>query len=87
MNSQICEFERRMLVANIEMLKEAIKHSSHSITSLSLAIGMNESTFYRKLGRNGANFTVGQANAIKRELALSAEAAQQIFFADDTRTA
>lgn len=73
-------------MANVDMLKDAIKNSRHSISSLSLAIGMDESTFYRKLSRNGASFTVEQANAIKNELSLSAASAQAIFFTDD-RTA
>lgn len=73
-------------MANMNMLREAIKNSKHSISSLSQAIGMDESTFYRKLGRNGASFTVEQANAIKFELGLSVSAAQKIFFTDD-RTA
>lgn len=73
-------------MANVNMLKDAIKNSTHSISSLSAAIGMDESTFYRKLNRNGASFTVEQANAIKNELMLSAKTAQEIFFTD-TRTA
>lgn len=70
-------------MANINKLRDAIKNSSHSISSLSAAIGMDESTFYRKLSRKGGSFTVEQANAIKRELGLSAANAQAIFFTDD----
>jgi len=70
-------------LVNVNMLRDAIKNSGHSISSLSTAIGMDESTFYRKLGRKSSSFTVEQANAIKNELSLSAESAQRIFFADD----
>ena len=70
-------------MVNVNMLKDAIKNSTHTIDSLSEVIGIDKSTFYRKLERNGATFTVEQANVIKVELGLSALTAQQIFFAAD----
>lgn len=70
-------------MADVNMLKDAIKNSPHTIDSLSEAIGIDKSTFYRKLERGGTTFTVEQANAIKEELGLSAVDAQQIFFADN----
>lgn len=70
-------------MVRIGQLRDAIKNSSHSISSLSNAIGIDESTFYRKLSRNGSTFTLEQADLIKRELNLSAQIAQEIFFAPD----
>lgn len=70
-------------MANINMLRDAIKNSKHTIDSLSEAIGIDKSTFYRKLERRGTTFTVEQANAIKVELGLTAATAQKIFFTDD----
>ena len=46
-------------------------------------LGIDESTFYRKLNREGSTFTLAQADIIKRELKLSAKMAQDIFFAPD----
>ena len=68
-------------MVNINKLRDAIKNSTHTISSLSNAIGMDESTFYRKLNKNGSTFTIEQADAITRELKLDASIAQSIFFA------
>lgn len=73
-------------MVNVCKLRDAIKTSNHTISTLSLAIGMDESTFYRKLSKEGSTFTLAQADAIKRELKMTAKAAQDIFFSPD-RTA
>lgn len=70
-------------MVNVSKLRDAIKSSSHSIASLSAELGIDESTFYRKLNREGSTFTIAQADKIKRELKLSAKTAQEIFFAPD----
>ena len=70
-------------MVNINMLRDAIKASNHTIRTLSLAIGIDESTFYRKLSKEGSTFTLEQADCIKRELKLDSNAAQCIFFAPD----
>ena len=74
-------------MVNVSKLREAIKNSNHTIASLSSALGMDDSTFYRKLERNGSTFTLEQADIIKTELKLDAKTAQDIFFAADTRSA
>lgn len=74
-------------MVNVSKLREAIKNSNYTIASLSLALGMNDSTFYRKLERNGSTFTLEQADIIKNALGLDAETAQSIFFSSDTHTA
>ncbi len=74
-------------MVNINKLREAIKNSSHSIRTLSEMLEIDESTFYRKLNREGSTFTLAQADIIKRELKLSAKMAQDIFFAPDNPTA
>lgn len=75
-------------MVNVSKLRDAIKSSAHTIPTLSHAIGIDESTFYRKLSKEGSTFTLAQANAIKQELKLSARAAQDIFFStEDTRSA
>lgn len=67
-------------MVNISKLRDAIDESEHTISSLSKAIGIDESTFYRKLSKEGTTFTLAQADSMKRELKLSAARAQEIFF-------
>ena len=74
-------------MVNVDKLREAIKNSNHSITTLSAALGIDDSTFYRKLSKSGSTFTIEQADTIKRELNLSAKVAQDIFFGSDHRSA
>lgn len=74
-------------MVNVSMLRDAIKNSNHTIKTLAIAIGIDESTFYRKLSRDGSTFTLEQADLIKRELNLNAKKAQDIFFATDTHSA
>ena len=74
-------------MVNVSKLRDAIKGSTHTISTLSLAIGIDESTFYRKLSKEGSTFTLAQADAIKQELKLSTKAAQDIFFAPTDRPA
>lgn len=74
-------------MVDVNKLRDAIKTSGHSISSLAGEIGIDESTFYRKLNREGSTFTLAQADSIKRVLGISAAAAQEIFFAPDHRSA
>ncbi len=43
------------------------------------SLGMNPSTFYRKMKANGLAFTVGQMQKMVEVLGMSAEEAKQIF--------
>lgn len=67
-------------MVNVSKLRDAIKASNHTIRTLSIAIGIDESTFYRKLSKEGSTFTLEQADLIKRELNLDLDSAQAIFF-------
>ena len=93
-NSHFCEYhidvtrtyaslKGGLYLVDVFKLKNAIKASNHTIRTLSIAIGIDESTFYRKLSKEGSAFTLEQANSIKRELKLNAKAAQDIFFSPD----
>ena len=72
--------ERRNVMVDVNKLRNAIRNSTHTIASLSSVIGIDESTFYRKLSKDGSTFTIAQADTIKRELNLDAAEAQDIFF-------
>lgn len=61
-------------------LRSKMVEKKVSVESLSNLIGINKSTFYRKLSTDGKDFTVGEANAIADSLNLSADDFNAIFF-------
>lgn len=65
---------------NVNKLKGKIVENGLSITELAERIGIDRSTLYRKIGRNGDEFSIKEANLIARELKLSREEAVAIFF-------
>lgn len=65
---------------NVNKLKGKIVENGLSITELAKRIGVDRSTLYRKIGRNGDEFSIKEANLIARELKLSREEAIAIFF-------
>ena len=62
-------------------LKTIIKARGLSTEKLSEMIGMDDSTFYRKLNAEGKTFTIEQVDAMKSALSLDKETAEAIFFA------
>ena len=67
-------------MVNTGMLRKAIKEKGHTIESISRAIGMDDSTFYRKVNGGGGKFTLAEADAITAALGLESGEAQRIFF-------
>lgn len=67
---------------NVNELKKKIVENGMNIEMMSLAIGMNKSTFYRKMRNRGETFTVKEVNLICKQLSLSKLEAMVIFFAD-----
>lgn len=65
---------------NIELLKEKIAASGLNIKKVAEMIGIDESTFYRKLKANGETFTVKEVYAIIDILDIDKSAAGEIFF-------
>ena len=65
---------------NIEMLKKKMTDKSISIHELAEKLNVDASTIYRKLQKNGENFTIGEANLIVEVLELSEKEAMSIFF-------
>lgn len=66
---------------DIDLLKTRISQSDKSITELATAIGVNRSTFYRKLNSNGEFFTIEQARKLTEAIPLSKKDSVRIFFA------
>ena len=62
------------------MLKEYLKKRGISIDQIAKEIGMDRTTFYRKVKMNGAKFTIAEAREIVKALKLSEAEATDIFF-------
>ena len=67
-------------MVKIESLKGQMKEKGVSVQEAAEAVGVDQSTFYRKLERQGENFTIIQAQRLVNFLGLSAEDACEIFF-------
>ena len=78
--SHICD-RWEVIKVNVRKLLAKMVEIAVSVEMLSNLIGTSKSTFYRKLTNKGEDFTVGEANAIARALALSADEFTAIFFA------
>ena len=68
------------MINSVELKAEMIRHSI-SQEELSRKIGLDPSTFSRKLNNKSAVFTVKEAQAIAGVLDLSSEQCAAIFFA------
>lgn len=65
---------------NINKLKGKIIEKGLNIGGLAGKMGVDRSTLYRKLNKNGDTLTVKEARLIVEILELSAEEATDIFF-------
>lgn len=72
-------------MVNIAKLRGIIKKRNQSVLALSEGLGMDVSTFYRKLSKNGNTFTLEQAYTMMKMLDLNVAEVQEIFF-DKTNT-
>ena len=63
------------------MLREYLKDRHISIDQIAERIGMDRTTFYRKVKENGAKFTIAEVRRIVKELNMTDSEAIDIFFA------
>lgn len=63
-----------------QMLKGKIVEAGTTIEAIAAAIGVNRSTFYRKMKNKGNTFTVEEMNKIVAAIPLSKSDAAAIFF-------
>ena len=63
-----------------QMLRGKIVEAGTTIEALAAVIGMNRSTFHRKMKAEGNTFTVEEMNNMVRALNLNKEDATAIFF-------
>lgn len=64
---------------NMEMLRGKMNERHVSVDDMAKQMGVDASTFYRKMKSDGTNFTVGQMHTIVEVLGLSNEEASSIF--------
>lgn len=67
---------------NVNKLKGKIVEKGLSICELSEYIGINKSTFYRRLSNKGETFSIKEVNKMCLALDLTSEEAVGIFFTD-----
>lgn len=67
-------------MTNADKLKAKLKERGMSIEEVSKMIGIDKSTFYRKLASDGATFTIGEVDKISKVLSLSVDDINSIFF-------
>ena len=67
-------------MVNVNKLKGKIIELGRNVESVASSIGIDRATFYRKLATDGETFTIGEADAIARELRLTRDEVNDIFF-------
>lgn len=68
-------------MVNVNKLKAKLVECGINVEELAERIGMDRATLYRRLNNNGLTFTIGEADAIARELNFSHDDVNAIFFA------
>lgn len=68
-----------MQVANIDKLKDAIKESGMTITSIAKKTGIIRATLYNRLNSDG-DFKVSEIESLTKVLHLSTQKRDEIFF-------
>jgi DNA-binding XRE family transcriptional regulator len=67
-------------MVNVNKLKGKIVECGLNIEELSSKIGINKTTFYRKMSSDGKYFTIEEADLISKELNLTYDEVNSIFF-------
>lgn len=67
---------------NVEKLMSTIDNKRTTPEKLAKDIGIDRSTMYRRLQKNGNSFNIGEVESIKNVLNLTRDEAVEIFFDD-----
>lgn len=67
-------------MTNADKLKTVLKEKGTSVEEVSKLIGIDKSTFYRKLASDGATFTIGEVDKMSKVLDLTVDEINDIFF-------
>lgn len=68
-------------MVNVSMLRGKIVECNTTQEAVADAMGINRSTFYRKMKEKGRFFTVEQVQQMAKILSLSSDEVMKIFFA------
>lgn len=72
--------KRRNTVVNINRLKGKIVECGLNTSELATLIGIDRATLYRKFNADGESITIREADLISKELNLSRDEVNAIFF-------
>ena len=67
-------------MVNVNKLKGKIVECGLNVAELASRIGIDKATLYRKLNSDGKNLTIKDANLIAKELKLTRDEINEIFF-------
>lgn len=67
------------MAINVQRLRGKIAEGSKTQENVADAVGMNRSTFYRKLKSGGDGFTVGEIHKMMKYIPLTKREAADIF--------
>lgn len=67
------------MVVNIPMLRGRIIENGYNVQSFAERIGIDRSTFYRRIKDDGLSFTVSEIHAMIDALHLTEEEAARVF--------
>ena len=67
-------------MVNVNKLKAKMVELGTNVDELSEKIGMDRATFYRRLSADGQTFLIKEADAISKELGMTREEVNEIFF-------
>lgn len=67
-------------MVNVNKLKGKIIECGLNVSELADKIGIDKATLYRKISANGSRITIREADMISKELNLSKEEVNDIFF-------
>ena len=70
---------------NIQKVEERRKDLKISVTAMAAALGMDVSTYYRKLQKNGEGFSALDLTVFKRELQLNEKDALDFLLSDNSQ--
>lgn len=67
-------------MVNVDKLRGKIVEKRMTIGQLAPMVGIDKSTFYRKLNEDGKTFTIKEVELIVKKLKLTKDEAIEIFF-------
>lgn len=72
-------------MVDVDKLKGKIIEKKLNVSRLAVKIGINQATLYRKLKANGDYISIKEAGLIAKELDLTADELNSIFFSGFTK--